>query len=326
MSREPRWLPWLALFSICVIWGSTYFAIRIMVRELPPLSAAGLRFLVAGLVMAAIAARVDGPAGRPDRRQLLDYSLIGVLLLAVANGLVTWAETRVHSSVAALTVSTVPIWITFFDGLRRGGQPWTPRVWLGTALGFAGVAMVLRPEAGPGELAAMLGLALAPLAWTFGALYSQSVTRRLPSLSAAAVEMLAGALALLLAGALVGEDPRRLLAASATAWLAWAYLVVFGALVAFTAFAYALDRLPAPTVGIYAYVNPVIAVALGTVFLGEPVSAGLLAGAVLIVGAVVLITRGRRPPLVRRPGRDPLPSRGVGGAAEAGTPGSERAA
>jgi len=307
-GREPRWLPWLALFSICVIWGSTYFAIRIMVRELPPLSAAGLRFLVAGLLMAAIAARVDGPSGRPDRRQLRDYALIGVLLLGVANGLVTWAETRVPSGIAALTVSTVPIWITFFDGLRPGGQRWTLRVWLGTALGFAGVALVLRPEGGTGELLGMLALALAPLSWTFGALYSQSLVRRLPSLSAAAVEMLAGALALFVGAALFGEDPRRLLGASGSAWLAWAYLVVFGALVAFTAFAYALDRLPAPTVGIYAYVNPVIAVGLGTLFLDEPLSAGLLLGSALIVGAVVLITRGRRPPVTRRPGPESLPS------------------
>jgi drug/metabolite transporter (DMT)-like permease len=301
VSREPRWLPWLALFGICVIWGSTYFAIRIMVRELPPWSAAGLRFLVAGAVMTAIAVRVEGAGGRPSRRQLLDYSLIGVLLLGVANGLVTWAETRVHSSVAALTVATVPIWITFFDGLRPGGQPWTLRVWIGTALGFAGVALVLRPEGGPGELVAMLALALAPLSWTAGALYSQSLRQRLPSLSAAAVEMLAGSLALFAFAAIAGEDPRAFLGASGQAWLAWGYLVVFGAIVAFTSFAYALDRLPAPTVGIYAYVNPVIAVGLGTLLLDEPLSAGLLLGGLLIVGSVLLITRGRRPPLRRRP-------------------------
>lgn len=313
MTRRARWTPWLALLSICVIWGSTYFAIRIMVRELPPWTAAGLRFLTAGLVMAAIASRAHGPAARPDRRQLLDYSLIGVLLLGVANGLVTWAETRVHSSVAALTVATVPIWITFFDGLRPGGQPWTLRVWLGTALGFGGVLLVLRPEGGPGETAAMLALAAAPLAWTCGALYSQSVARRLPALSAAAIEMIAGSFALLGVAAAFGEDPRRLLVASADAWLAWGYLVVFGALVAFTAFSYALDTLPAPTVGIYAYVNPVIAVGLGTVFLDEPLSAGLVLGALLILSSVALITRARRPPAASpprtgAPAAEPAPS------------------
>ena len=163
---------------IYVVWGSTYMAIRIVVREVPPMAAASLRFLIAGLVMAALAARVDRGQGRPTARQWVDYAVIGVLLLAGGNGLVMWAETRIASGVASLVVATVPLWLTFFDGLRPGGRPWTTRVWVGTAVGLLGVALVARPGGsgvGAGHWPAILALEGATLAWTAGALYSQSM-------------------------------------------------------------------------------------------------------------------------------------------------------
>jgi drug/metabolite transporter (DMT)-like permease len=296
-----RLLPWLALIVIYVVWGSTYLAIRVAVREVPPFAAAALRFGAAGLVMAAIAWLADRKHGLPSRRQVADYALIGVLLLAFGNAMVMWAEQRIASGTTALIVATVPTWLTFFDGLRPRGQPWTLRVWLGVLLGMAGVALVARPGGGmePGHWTAVGGLMLASIAWSIGSLYSQSVPRRLPLFSAAAVEMIAGAVVLLGESLLMKEDWGRFGAASPQAWLALLYLFVFGSLVGFTAFAFCLNELPASTVGTYAYVNPVVAVLLGSLFLGEPVSAGLVLGAVLILGAVVLTTARRSTPRPR---------------------------
>jgi len=307
--RHRKLLPWIALFVIYVVWGSTYMAIRIVVREVPPMAAASLRFLAAGLVMAALAARVDRGQARPAARQWLDYAVIGILLLAGGNGLVMWAETRIASGVASLVVATVPLWLTFFDGFRPGGRRWTARVWLGTAVGLAGVALVARPGGAgvaAGHWPAIIGLEGATLAWTAGALYSQSVRRKLPLFTASAVEMLAGSVALFAESRLMGEDLGLFRTASSHAWLGLLYLAVFGSLVGFTAFAYCLNELPASTVGTYAYVNPVVAVALGSLFLGEPLSAGIVGGAVLILLAVVLSTS-RRPPVAPAPEPLPLP-------------------
>jgi drug/metabolite transporter (DMT)-like permease len=295
-QRHRALLPWLALGVIYVVWGSTYLAIRIVVRELPPFAAASGRFLAAGLVMAAIAAIVDRDHPRPTRRQILDYAVIGVLLLGIGNGLVMWSEQRIPSGIAALLVGTVPLWITLLDGLRPGRQRWTPRVWFGSLVGFVGVALVARPEGGvaPGHWPGIIALQVATFSWSLGALYSQNVPRRLPVITASAVEMLAGSLALFAESRISGENLRQFQAASHTTWLALLYLAVFGSLVGFTAFAYCLNELPASIVGTYAYVNPVVAVALGAAFLGEPLSAGLMMGAALILGSVLLSTTGRR--------------------------------
>jgi drug/metabolite transporter (DMT)-like permease len=290
--RHKRLLPWLSLLVVYVVWGSTYMAIRIVVQSLPPFAAASLRFLVAGIVMGGIALVADRAHGWPSRRQWADYALIGVLLLSVGNALVMWSEARIPSGIAALIVATVPMWITLLDGLRPGGQPWTLRVWLGTAIGLLGVGMVARPEGSvsAGHWMGIFALQVASLSWTIGSLYSQSVPKRLPLFSAAAIEMIAGGVVLFVESRLAGEELGRFASAPTQAWLGLAYLAVFGSLLGFTAFAYCLNELPASTVGTYAYVNPVVAVTLGSAFLGEPLSAGLLAGAVLILVAVVLST------------------------------------
>jgi len=292
-------LPWLSLLIIYLVWGSTYMAIRILVAEVPPLAAASLRFLVAGLTLGAVALRFDRARGWPSPRQWLDYGLIGVLFLGIGNGCVMWSEKRVPSGIAALLVASVPLWLTFLDGIRPGGRPWTLRVWVGVALGLGGVAIVARPSAaGSGQWLAVLALEIASLSWSIGALYSQSLKKQLPVFRAAAIEMLAGGAFLAAESTFAGEDLGAFAVASRGAWLGIGYLAVFGSLVGFTAFAYCLRELPASTVGTYAYVNPVVAVVLGRVFLGEPLSVGLLFGAISILGAVVLCAR---PPAPRGP-------------------------
>lgn len=304
-EKTRRLLPWIALFTIYVVWGSTYLAIAVAVKEVPPFFAAFLRFLASGLVMAAIAYRFDPKDRRPQRRHWRDYGIIGILFLGFGNGLVMWSERSVPSGIAALIVATIPLWTLLLDGLRPGGQAWTLRGWLATAVGLVGVALVARPGgAGPaasGYLAGVLALQFASVAWTVGALYSQSVKQPLPVFSATAIEMIAGSLFLLVESWAIGEDLRPVATASAQAWGALGYLVVFGSLIGFTAFAYCLTVLPASTVSTYAYVNPVVAVALGALILKEPVSAGLLSGATLILFAVVLTSRARS----ARPGGPP---------------------
>lgn len=301
-SKRSLW-PWISLLVVWVVWGSTYLAIAVVVKEQPPLAAASLRFLSAGLVMAAIAAVVDRKHPRPTRRQLADYALIGVLLLAIGNAFVMWSEKRIPSGIAALIVATVPLWLTLFDGLRAGGQSWTLRAWVGTAIGLLGVALVARPEGGvsAGHWTAIIALQVATLAWTGGSLYAQSLPKKLPLFTASAVEMLAGSAVLFLESRLFGEDLGAFAQASSRSWLALLYLGIFGSLIGFTAFAYCLNELPATTVGTYAYVNPVVAVALGHAFLGEPLSPGLLGGAVLILLSVLLTTSLKRRSAAARP-------------------------
>jgi drug/metabolite transporter (DMT)-like permease len=291
-------LPWLALFVVWGVWGATYLAMRVVVREVPPLPAAGLRFACAGTIMCVVALVVDRRQPRPTLRQVLDYALIGVLLLSCGNTLVMWSERTVPSGIAALIVATVPVWLLLLDGLRPGGQPWTARVWLGTTIGLAGVALVANPrgQEGPAHWLAILALQCACLSWTVGSLYAQSVKKRLPLATAAAVEMLAGAAVIFVASWLLGADWMRLAVASPKAWAGIAYLVVFGSLVGFTAFAFCLNELPATTVGTYAYVNPMVAVVLGWLVLGEPLTPRLLGGGALILASVVLTTLRRRRP------------------------------
>ncbi len=296
MRGRAHLIPWLALLTIYVVWGSTYLAIRVAVHEMPPFAAAAARFVVAGLAMAAIAAWTDRGKGLPTRRQLIDYALIGVLFLGFGNGLVMWSEQRIPSGIAALLVGTVPLWITLLDGLRPGGQPWTLRIWAGTLLGLLGVYLVARPEGGDwaGHLSGIVALQVATISWTMGTLYSKLVRRPLPVMSAAAIEMLAGSLVLFGESLVMGESAQAFASASPRAWWALAYLVVFGSLIGFTAFSYCLTVFSAGTVGTYAYVNPVVAVALGALILGEPITAGLLLGGMLILGAVVLTTTAPR--------------------------------
>jgi drug/metabolite transporter (DMT)-like permease len=291
-ATRRSWLPWFSLLVVYVVWGSTYLAIRVAVREMPPLLAASLRFFSAGLVMTAIALAADRRHPRPTPRQFADYALVGVLLLAIGNGFVMSAERTIPSGIAALIVATVPLWLVLLDGLRPGGQPWTPRAFVGAAIGLVGVALVARPE---GELTpehwkSVVGLQAAAISWTIGSLYAQSLSKKLPLFTTSAIEMLAGSGALLVESRMFAEDPSRLWSASSEAWAALAYLGIFGSLVGFTAFAYCLNELPATTVGTYAYVNPVVAVALGAVLLDEPLSPGLLVGGLLIVISVALTT------------------------------------
>ena len=296
MPAPRRVLPWLALVTTWIVWGSTYLAIRIVVRWLPPFAAASLRFSAAGSVMGLAALGFDRRHGWPTRRQWLDYAVIGCLLLGLGNAVVMWSEQRLPSGLVALVVASVPLWITLIDGLRPGGEAWTLRVWLGALLGFLGVTLIAQPGASldPGQAGGILALQGAALAWSLGALYSQSITRKLPLCSAAAIEMLAGGLLLVVESKVAGEDVARFAVAPREAWLALLYLAVFGSLVGFTAYAWLLRNARPAVATSYAYVNPIVAVLLGAVLYGESLGASTVIANVLVAFAVVIVLAGPR--------------------------------
>ena len=288
----------LAFAAIYLIWGSTYLAIRLAIDTLPPFLMAGVRFIIAGTALYGLARWRGAP--RPVRANWLAAAVVGGLLLLGGNGGVVWAEQRVPSGLTAVLIATVPLWIAVLQWLRGGPRP-SARTAVGLAMGLVGIGLLV----GPGELAGGKGvdlvgatvLLLAALSWAVGSLYSRR--GRLPSapLLATAMEMLAGGLLLLLTGLVTGQAAdlhwSRI---SVQSVLALSYLIVFGSLVAFTAYTWLLRvTLPAHA-ATYAYVNPVVAVVLGWALGGEPLTARTLLAAAVIVGAVVIITASQPPP------------------------------
>jgi drug/metabolite transporter (DMT)-like permease len=289
----PSWRVWSALVIVYVIWGSTYLAIRVMVEDVPPMLGAGTRFVVAGVVMlAALAAR--GRDVRVSRGGLLAAGIVGVLLLAGGNGLITIAERDVPSGLAALLVATMPLWVVLLRS-TVGGERVARGTLVGLALGFCGLVVLLLPGSRPAEatVGGVVLVLLGAAAWATGTFLSPRL--RMPSdlLVSTAWQMVVGGAALL-AGALVAGEPGdlHLADASTKSLLAVAYLVVAGSWVAFTAYAWLLQNVPLSKVATYAYVNPLVAVLLGWAILSEDVSLGTLAGAALIVTSVaVIVTR-----------------------------------
>jgi drug/metabolite transporter (DMT)-like permease len=297
-TRTPRPLAWGALVTVYVLWGSTYLAIRVGVRDLPPMTMAGLRYLTAGAVLYPIATRIGGgpSAGgasthRPGRRQWWGAALVGTLLLVLGNGGVSIGEQRLDSGFAAVLVATVPLWMVLFAWPIDGNRP-TRRSLGGLGVGLIGVAVLAGADAGSGQLTDVVVVLGAACAWGLGSVLAHRLALPRRALVAAAMEMIVGGVVLLLVAAVRGEYGRiQWSHVPATGWLALLYLIGPGSLLGFTAYGYALARLPLATVSTYAYVNPVVAVVLGVAILGEPLTAYEVAGTVLVVASVVLTIR-----------------------------------
>jgi len=292
---------WFALWVVYLVWGSTYLAIRVGVRPthatgFPPLLLAGARFTVAGLIMLAVFVRRPAADGRPDplgARQWAAAAVIGVALLLGGNGLVSIAEQRIASGIAALVVATVPIWAALLGAVFRLERV-SPRHGVGLVLGFAGVAALVA-GAGGGKVNAVgvLMVVAAALSWASGSVWSRSapVVRR--PLVMTGMEMLCGGLACLVVGVARGEaSDLHLAAVPVRSWLALAYLVVFGSLLAYTAYVWLLQSAPLSLVTTYAFVNPLVAVILGTLILSEPFTLRtLIASALIILGVALIVMR-----------------------------------
>jgi drug/metabolite transporter (DMT)-like permease len=284
------WRIWTALGLVYVLWGSTYLGIRYTVETLPPMLSAGARFGVAGLLLAGWLALRRGWSGfRATGRQVLHAAVVGLLLLGGGNGLVTVAEARgLPSGLAALLVAVIPLWVVLLRA-SSGDRP-AARTVLGVAIGFVGVVVLLLPGARP-EGVALLPAAMVVLGsflWSLGSFGATRFSLPADPLMTTVVQMAAGGLGLLVVGAVQGES-LRLDEVSVVSWVAWGYLVVFGSIVAFTAYSWLLGVAPVSQVATYAYVNPVVAVLLGAVVAGEVVELPTLLGGAIIVLAVAVV-------------------------------------
>jgi drug/metabolite transporter (DMT)-like permease len=287
---------WAALIAVYIVWGSTYLAIRFAVESLPPFSMAGVRFVLAGAALYAWR-RARGDVA-PSRREWRAAATVGVLLLVGGNGGVVWAEQRVASGVVALLATTVPLWMVLIDTVRPGGRRPEWRAVVGVAMGFAGVVVLIQPtsfrsvsQARDVDLVGAAVVMSGMFLWSNGSLYGRSAPLPSSPLLATGMEMLAGGAGLLLLGGLAGEWGRVNPAAfSARSLWAWAYLIVCGSWVGFTAYTWLLRVAPTPLVSTYAYVNPLVAILLGHLLAGESLTARVLIAAAVIVGSVAWIT------------------------------------
>jgi drug/metabolite transporter (DMT)-like permease len=289
LARKEKITAYAAWGAVCLFWGTTYLAIRIGVRTVPPALFGGLRFLTAGLIFLAY---LKGRGHSfPQRRELLDMAVVGIALLAISNGLVIWAEQWVPSSVAALLVATLPFWMAGFEAVLPAGERLTLRKVIGIVIGFSGLVILFFPEIKTSfdmaYLKGILAMLFAPLCWAAGSVYSKSRPTKSHPLMGASIEMIVAGVVLLLVGGVFGEWNRFSLNAEGLA--ATAYLVVFGSIVGYGSFVYALSKLPATKVSMYAYVNPVIAVLLGWLILDERMDwSVILATAVVLLGVVLV--------------------------------------
>jgi drug/metabolite transporter (DMT)-like permease len=289
---------WGAMLTLYVVWGSTYLGIAVSIQTIPPFFMGAIRFAIAGTVLLAWELlRHRGELMWPSRREWRDSAIVGVLLLGFGNGFVALGERTVPSGIAAILIAMVPLWLAVFGWLYFREK--LPRiVVLGVVIGLVGVALLVWPVgAGANAFDAfgIIVLMLSPIAWSHGSLFSARAAH-LPHrpLVATSLQMLIAAVVLAVIGGLTGELGTFHPAAISTAsLLALTYLIVIGSMLAFNAYAWLLRNAPLSLIGTYAYVNPVVAVALGALFLAEPISLRTVVAAAVILAAVAMIVTAR---------------------------------
>ena len=285
-----RWKLLTALWTVYLVWGSTYVAIKLSVRTLPAFLSAGSRFLLAGFLLAVILT-VTGRSIRVTRRELAASALLGLSLLALGVGMVTLAETRIDSSIAAMIAGSVPLQVILLRTLAREGVALATR--LSVLVGLAGLALVVIPGGGGAAGAVGLSVALAAsISWSLGSFFGHRLPLPRDGFVATTWEMLSAGVMLLVLGVVTGEpwsmDASGFTVQSIAAWL---YLAVFGSLIGFTAYAWLLRNAPISKVVTHQYVNPLVAILLGALLLGEQLTLTVGLGAALIVGSVFVAVR-----------------------------------
>jgi drug/metabolite transporter (DMT)-like permease len=307
-TRPSTWKVLLAFSIIYFVWGSTFLAIRVGVREVPPFLLAGMRFLLAGGAL-YLWMRAKGTAA-PSRRQWLSASILAVLIFVLDYGLLFWAERRVPSGIAAVMMATIPLFMSLSEILFLGTQKLTARLGAALLIGIAGVAVLVSHSTSFGEApiegSGAIALVIASISWSI----ASALSRKLPLPSSkpmsSGAQMLCGGVFLMMTAGGLGEfrgfHP---LAVSRGAWMALLYLVVAGSIIAFTAYVWLIHHESPTKVGTYAYVNPVVAVAIGYFFGGESVGPRTLLGTLLVLVSVIVITttaaRKRVPKLAEEP-------------------------
>lgn len=276
---------------VYLIWGSTYFAIRVAVQKMPPLLMSGVRFLIAGSLLYVTLRILRVP--RPTMRQWVQAGIVGVLLLGAGNGTVSWVEQWVPSSIAALLVALVPLWMVTLNWILPGGARPSVRTLVGVALGFGGVALLALRGGGAGGGVSPMAflLVISSFAWAAGSLYARRADMPASPLMSTAVEMLVGSVTLLAVGLGTGEASKVHL--DLITWQSLAalgFLILFGSLVGYSAYTWLLKEAPPALISTYAYVNPVVALFLGVTFGGDALTSVSLIAAAIIIASVVLIS------------------------------------
>jgi len=293
-ASQPRaWKVLLAFSIIYFVWGSTFLAIRVGVREVPPFLLAGMRFLVAGLVLFGWMRASGTPS--PTRREWGGATLLALLIFVCDYGLLFWAERRVPSGVAAVMLATIPVFMSLSEIIILKTQRLTIRLAATLVVGIGGVAVLVSHSVSFGDApidpVGACALIAAAISWSAASALTRKVPLPAEKAMSSGVQMLAGGVLLVLAAGLLGEFRRfQMQAVSAKAWLALAYLIVAGSIVGFTAYVWLIHHESPTKVGTYAYVNPVVAVLVGYFFGGEALGPRTIAGAALVLVSVVVIT------------------------------------
>jgi drug/metabolite transporter (DMT)-like permease len=299
-------LSWIALITVWFVWGSTFLGIRVAVQSIPPFLMAGARYVVAGALLGAIVWMLQGGSRqRITHKELRDAILTAFLLLACGNGLLSVSEIRLESGTAALIVATTPLWMILIDAVLSRKLRGTSLV--GIVLGTIGVVALVGAPAAHGSLPAAILVLVGSCAWAVGSVYARRNSAQHLNPILPALEMFAGGIMLSVAGIATGElHYVNFAQLPVPAVVGWIWLVVAGAMIAYSAYAYAVRTLPTNIVATYAYVNPIVAVILGAVLLKESLTWNVLAGGAAIVLSVITIMLGNREKAVKREGAEEL--------------------
>lgn len=295
--KHERAVAYAAFVIVCVVWGTTYLAIRVAIETIPPLMLTAVRFTTAGIVMLLIA-RMRGERVQLHARTVCELTLIGFLMVGVGNLAVVLAELWVPSGMAALLVATAPFWMAIIEALRTGGERLDLRGGVGMLIGFAGVALLVTPPGSAGHLDIhfLLGaviIQIGSIGWQFGSIRGKYHAKHVPLLTSASLQMLSGGVIVGAIGLALGEAARFIV--TPRTFAALAYLTIFGSILAYSAYVFALAHLRTMKMSLYAYVNPVIAVVAGWLILDERLTWVSIAAMCIILGGVALVqTAGMR--------------------------------
>jgi drug/metabolite transporter (DMT)-like permease len=288
---------WAALLALYIVWGSTYFGIKVAIETIPPFFHAGIRFFVSGLIL-IIWQRAAG-SEMPTRKQWISTAIIGILLLLGGNGLVSWAEQSIPSGVAAIIIGSIPIFLVIAEAIRPNGVKPTWRAIIGLLIGFAGIFILV----GPGEISGsenqlnpfgVIALFFACVLWAAGSVYSKTADLPRGSLMTTGAEMLIGSIGLFFVSLLTGElNGWNVAEVSTRSLYGLAYLITIGSLVGFGSYIWLLQNAPISLVSTYAYVNPIVAVLLGNWLGDEPLEPRIWVATAIIIGSVIFINSSR---------------------------------
>lgn len=303
-TRRRAWIAWVA---VCVIWGTTYLGIKVALDTIPPFLMGGFRYIASGVILAAWLRLQGHPL--PAREHWGKLAILGFFLLTIGNGGVVFGEQYIPSGLTAVLIATSPFWMVGVDAMLPGGDIIHARQWIGLIVGFAGILVLVWPDlsaggaTGRGFAIGLIAVQIACAGWAVGSAYTRRHVMPGDILGSAAIQMFCGGVIMLLVGTVTHEWAQLSFTPKTT--FALAYLTVFGGAIAFSAFAYALGHLDIAIVSLYSYVNPVIAVILGVLILGEPFHARML-GAAALIGVGMVAVR-RRSPVGDRSGEERSP-------------------